>query len=67
MQVMWCFNLTLTKAAILTLYIKIFTMPSFVIAAKATMVVAICWYVPCSVPSAYRDDGLSNARPAPPS
>ena len=47
MQIMWCFNLTLTKAAILALYIKIFTMRSFVIAAKATMVLAICWYVPC--------------------
>ncbi|KAK8075585.1 hypothetical protein PG997_010248 [Apiospora hydei] len=40
MQMLWCFNLTLTKAAILTLYTKIFTMRPFVIVAKITMVVA---------------------------
>ncbi|KAK8104305.1 uncharacterized protein PG998_011338 [Apiospora kogelbergensis] len=42
-QIMWCFNLTLTKAAILTLYIKIFTMRPFVIVAKITVLVtAFC-------------------------
>ncbi|KAK6859699.1 hypothetical protein PG995_003335 [Apiospora arundinis] len=38
-QIMWCFNLTFTKAAILTLYIKIFTMRPFVIIAKITVLV----------------------------
>lgn len=54
---MWCFNLTLTKAAILSLYIKIFTMRSFVIAAKATMVLAICWYVSRSISPTCADHG----------
>lgn len=40
---MWCFNLTLTKAAILTLYIKIFTMRPFVIVAKITVLVTAFW------------------------
>lgn len=42
---MWCVNLTLTKASILTLYTKIFTMRPFVIVAKTTIVVTAFWYV----------------------
>ncbi|KAK7994333.1 hypothetical protein PG991_015921 [Apiospora marii] len=38
-QIMWCVNLTLTKASILTLYIKIFTMRPFVLVAKITILV----------------------------
>ncbi|KAK7914087.1 hypothetical protein PG985_011790 [Apiospora marii] len=39
-QIMWCVNLTLTKASILTLYIKIFTMRPFVLVAKITILVS---------------------------
>ena len=43
MQVMWTVDITIVKISILTLYLRIFTMRAFIIAAKVTMAFVVAW------------------------
>lgn len=46
MQVMWTTDITIVKISILTLYLRIFTLRNFIVAAKVTMVAVVVWCVP---------------------
>ncbi|KXJ96465.1 hypothetical protein Micbo1qcDRAFT_199277 [Microdochium bolleyi] len=45
MQVMWTTDITVVKISILTLYLRIFTMRAFIIAAKITMAFCVMWLI----------------------
>ncbi|KAH7040010.1 uncharacterized protein B0I36DRAFT_379081 [Microdochium trichocladiopsis] len=45
MQVMWTTDITIVKISILTLYLRIFTMRAFIIAAKVTMALCVTWMI----------------------
>ncbi|KAJ1338619.1 hypothetical protein MN608_01479 [Microdochium nivale] len=45
MQVMWTTDITVVKISILSLYLRIFTMRAFIIAAKVTMAFCVIWLI----------------------
>lgn len=44
-QIIWAVSLGLSKLSILTLYVKVFSLDYFIIAARATAVIIILWCV----------------------
>lgn len=44
-QIIWAVSLGLSKLSILTLYVKVFSVDYFIIAARATAVIIVLWCV----------------------